>query len=229
MDKLIDRLLTNEWVFNILGGADAYTVENIVFNLITTTVLALFIYFIYRKSFSGVIYSQSFNVTLVMVCIITATVMMTIGSNMALSLGLVGSLSIIRFRTAIKEPRDIAFLFWAIAIGLAAGTGEYLIAITGSLIIALLLLIFNRVIYNDYSYLLVLKGSEIESDSVINILKEYKIPHKFRLKTTRSTFQEVTYEITLKSISTDRLIKSLYNIDNIEEVHIVSYNGEING
>jgi len=182
MNKLIDRLLTNEWVFNILGGADAYTVENVVFNLITTTVLALYLYFIYRRSFSGVIYSQSFNITLVMVCIITAIVMMTIGSNMALSLGLVGSLSIIRFRTAIKEPRDIAFLFWAIAIGLAAGTGEYLIAITGSIIISLLLLLFNRVIYNNYSYLLVLKGSEIELDSVSNILKEYKIPNKPLMK-----------------------------------------------
>jgi len=229
MNKLIDRLLTNEWVFNILGGADAYTVENVVFNLITTTVLALYLYFIYRRSFSGVIYSQSFNITLVMVCIITAIVMMTIGSNMALSLGLVGSLSIIRFRTAIKEPRDIAFLFWAIAIGLAAGTGEYLIAITGSIIISLLLLLFNRVIYNNYSYLLVLKGSEIELDSVSNILKEYKIPNKFRLKTTRNTFEEATYEITLKSISTDKLIKSFYSIEGVEEVHIVSYNGEISG
>jgi len=229
MNKLIDRLLTNEWVFNILGGADAYTVENVVFNLITTTVLALYLYFIYRRSFSGVIYSQSFNITLVMVCIITAIVMMTIGSNMALSLGLVGSLSIIRFRTAIKEPRDIAFLFWAIAIGLAAGTGEYLIAIAGSIIISLLLLLFNRVIYNNYSYLLVLKGSEIELDSVSNILKEYKIPNKFRLKTTRNTFEEATYEITLKSISTDKLIKSFYSIEGVEEVHIVSYNGEISG
>lgn len=229
MNRLIDRLLTNEWIFNILGGTDAYTVENIVFNLITTTLLALFIYFIYRRSFSGVIYSQSFNVTLVMVCIITAIVMMTIGSNMALSLGLVGSLSIIRFRTAIKEPRDIAFLFWAIAVGLAAGTGEYLIAIAGSLIISVLLLLFNRVIYNNYSYLLVLKGSDIESDLVTNILKEYKIPYKFRLKTTRRSFQEATYEITLKSISTDRLIKSFNTIEGIEEVHIVSYNGEISG
>lgn len=229
MNRLIERLLNNEWVFNIFRGADAYTVENIVFNLITTTVLALFIYFIYRKSFSGVIYSQSFNVTIVMVCIITAIVMMTIGSNMALSLGLVGSLSIIRFRTAVKEPRDIAFLFWAIAVGLAAGTGEYLIAIAGSIIISLLLLLFNRVIYNNYSYLLVLKGSEIVLDSVSNILKEYKIPHKFRLKTTRSSFEEATYEITLKSISTDRVIKSFYSIEGVEEVHIVSYNGEISG
>lgn len=229
MNKIIEKLLVQEALFNIFGGADVYKIENIVFNIVTTTLLALFIYIVYKKTFSGVVYSQSFNVTLVMICVITATVMMTIGSNMALSLGLVGSLSIIRFRTAIKEPRDIAFLFWAIAVGLAAGTGEFLIAIIGSIMIALLLFIFSKVIYVDHCYLLVLKGNEIESEAVINVLKECKIPFKLRLKTTSGIFEETTYEIALKSMSEDSLIKSIKTVDGIEEVHIVSYNGEISG
>lgn len=229
MNGVIDKLMNLENIFNLFRGIDAFTIESIIFNIVVTTLLGLFIYFVYKKTFSGVMYSQNFNITIVMICVITSIVMMLIGNNMALSLGLVGSLSIIRFRTAIKEPRDIGFLFWAIAIGLAAGTSEFIIAIIGSVMIALLLFIFNKVIYIDYCYLLVLKGSEIESNKVNNILDEYEIPYKLRMKTTNNVFMEITYEITLKSISEDLLIKSFRSIDSIDEVHIVSYNGEISG
>lgn len=229
MNELINKLMNNETLFNLFRGTNIFTIENIIFNIIFSTILGLFIYFVYKKTFSGVMYSQSFNVTVVMICVITTIVMMLIGNNLALSLGLVGSLSIIRFRTAIKEPRDIGFLFWAIAVGLAAGTREFIIAIIGSIVIALLLFIFKRVIYIDYSYLLVLKGNEIESKKVSAILKEYKIPYKLRMKTSNNVFTEITYEITLKAVSEDVLIKSLKSIDSIEEVHIVSYNGEVSG
>jgi hypothetical protein len=229
MNELINKLMNNETLFNLFRGTNIFTIENIIFNIIFSTILGLFIYFVYKKTFSGVMYSQSFNVTVVMICVITTIVMMLIGNNLALSLGLVGSLSIIRFRTAIKEPRDIGFLFWAIAVGLAAGTSEFIIAIIGSIVIALLLFIFKRVIYIDYSYLLVLKGNEIESKNVSAILKEYKIPYKLRMKTSNNVFTEITYEITLKAVSEDVLIKSLKSIDSIEEVHIVSYNGEVSG
>lgn len=221
--------MNEEILFNLLGGSDAFTIESIIFSIVAAIILSLFIYFVYKKTFSGVIYSQNFNVTIVMICVITAIIMMLIGNNMALSLGLVGSLSIIRFRTAIKEPRDIGFLFWAIAMGLAAGTSEFMIAIISSIMIALLLFIFNRVIYVDYCYLLVLKGREIESKDIVNILKEYDIPFKLRMKTTNSFFVEITYEVTLKSVKEDTLIKALKSIDYIEEVHIVSYNGEVSG
>ncbi len=221
--------MNEEVLFNLFGGTDTFTIESIIFSIVAAVLLGLFIYFVYKKTFSGVIYSQNFSVTIVMICVITAMVMMLIGNNMALSLGLVGSLSIIRFRTAVKEPRDIGFLFWAIAMGLAVGTSEFLIAIIGSIMIALLLLIFNRVIYVDYCYLLVIKGSDIESKEIVNILKEYEIPFKLRMKTTNSIFVEITYEITLKSVKEDTLIKALKSIDYIEEVHIVSYNGEVSG
>jgi uncharacterized membrane protein YhiD involved in acid resistance len=164
-----------------------------------------------------------------MICVITSIIMMLIGNNLALSLGLVGSLSIIRFRTAIKEPRDIAFIFWAIAVGLAAGTSEFIIAIIGSIIIALLLFIFNKVIYKDYSYLLVLKGSEIQSKVIVDVFEEYEIPYKMRMKNANDVYMEITYEITLKSVSEDILIKALNAIGGIDEVHIVSYNGEVTG
>ncbi len=229
MSNLIDKFMSEENFFNILGGIDSFTIENISFRIITAILIGLFIYFVYKKTFSGVIYSQSFNVTIIMICVITSIIMMLIGNNLTLSLGLVGSLSIIRFRTAIKEPRDIAFLFWAIAMGLATGTGEFLVAIISSVIIACLLFIFSKVIYTDYCYLLILKGSEIESKDITNILKEYEIPYKLRMKNTNNVFMEITYEISLKSVSEDSLIKTLEVIDGMKEIHIVSYNGEISG
>ncbi|MBS4539370.1 DUF4956 domain-containing protein [Clostridium sp. D2Q-11] len=225
----MDRFIDQEILFNLFNGMDSFTIENIIFNIVVTTLLALFIYFVYKKTFSGVVYSQNFNITIVMVCIITGIVMMLIQNNLALSLGMVGSLSIIRFRTAIKEPRDIGFLFWAIAVGLSAGTNKFIIAIIGSIILSIILFIFNRVVYIDYAYLLVLRGTKIESKEVSDILNEYKIPYKLRMKTTRDNFMEITYEIKLKQIGEDFLIKSLKSIDSIEEVHIVSYNGEVSG
>jgi hypothetical protein len=216
-------------VFKLFGGLDTFAIENIVFNILVATLIGLFIYFVYKKTYTGVMYSQNFNVTILLVCVITSIIMMLIGNNMALSLGLVGSLSIIRFRTAIKEPRDIAFIFWAISVGLAAGTSEFIIAITGSIIIAFLLFIFNRVIYRDYCYLLILKGVEIQSKTVIDIFGEYEIPHKLRMKNVNNAYTEVTYEITLKSVGEDVLIKALKAAGGADEVHIVSYNGEITG
>jgi hypothetical protein len=225
----MDKIMNQEGLFNLFGGIDTFTVESIIFNIVVATLLGLFIYFVYKKTFSGVMYSQNFNVTILMICVITSIIMMLIGNNLALSLGLVGSLSIIRFRTAIKEPRDIAFIFWAIAVGLAAGTSEFIIAIIGSIIIAFLLIIFNKVIYKDYSYLLVLKGSEIQSKVIVDVFKEYEIPYKMRMKNANDAYMEITYEITLKSVSEDILIKALNAIGGIDEVHIVSYNGEVTG
>jgi len=225
----MDKLMNQESLFNLLGGMDAFTIEKIIFNIIASTLLGLFIYFVYKKTFSGVMYSQNFNVTIVMICVIITIIMMLIGKNIALSLGLVGSLSIIRFRTVVKDPRDMGFLFWAIAVGLACGTGEFMIAIISSIILALMLFIFNKVIYIDYCYLLVLRGSEIESNKVADILNEYEIPFKLRMKTTNSAFVEITYEVALKSVSEDSLIKTFKLINGIEEVHIVSYNGEVSG
>ena len=225
----MDGLMIQESLFNLFGGLDVFTIEKIIFNIMIATLLGLFIYFVYKKTFTGVMYSQNFNVTILLICIITSIIMMLIGNNLALSLGLVGSLSIIRFRTAIKEPRDIAFIFWAISVGLAAGTSEFIIAIIGSIVIAFLLFIFNRVIYKDYCYLLILKGDDIQSKVIADIFGEYEIPYKLRMKNTNSIYTEITYELTLKSVSEDMLIKALKAIGGIDEVHIVSYNGEITG
>ena len=128
--------------------------------LLMALVLGLFIYIVYRATYRGTLYSKNFNLTLILVALITTVVMMIIGTNLALSLGMVGSLSIIRFRTAIKEPRDIAFLFWAVSIGLACGSEFYLAGILGSVLIAVVLGLANLDLYDSVSFLLVVRGQE---------------------------------------------------------------------
>ena len=119
----------------LLESNASVSVTQVCLSLAMAVVLGMLLYFVYRKTYRGTVYSKDFNLTLLLVAIITTLVMQAIGSNLALSLGMVGSLSIIRFRTAVKEPRDIAFLFWAIAIGLTCGSEMYLIGLLGSLVL----------------------------------------------------------------------------------------------
>jgi uncharacterized membrane protein YhiD involved in acid resistance len=220
--------MNNENLLNFLiNGISTFTIETILINMSMSIILSIFIYFIYIKSFNGVAYSQNFNITIVMVSLITSIIMMLIGSNLAISLGMVGALSIVRFRAAIKEPKDIAFLFWAIAVGLAAGIGAFMIAIIGSVAITLILLLFGNRLYKDYSYLLVVKGDNIKCEDINDILKQYKLPFKLRMRNTTKLYSELTYEITMKHVNADNLTEHFYTKENVREVHIVSYNGEV--
>lgn len=204
------------------------TSGEVVFNMLMTLVIAMFIYWVYKKTYSGVMYSKSFNVTIVLVSTVTAMVMMVIGSNLALSLGMVGALSIIRFRAAVKDPKDIGFLFWGIAVGLSAGTGSYSIAITGSLVIAIVLFILN-VKSIDYSYLLIIKGQNIDESLVTEIVETNFSKYKLRMKSDNDTFKEIIYEIRLNDVSEDDLISAIKDIKGVSIVNIVSHNGEITG
>lgn len=222
--------MSKENLFQLLmNGTDVFTFETIVFNIAVSLVLALFIFFVYKKTFRGVLYSHNFNVTIIMISLITAMVMMLIGSNLAISLGMVGALSIVRFRAAIKEPRDIAFLFWAITVGLAAGSGTFIIAITGSITIAIILFVFGTTNYTDNTYLLVIKGNDLKVELIQAVLKQYKLPNKLRMKNSNKFNTEITLEITLKKINADTLIDKFHELNNVEEVHMVSYNGEVSG
>jgi len=220
--------MNKENLLNLLiNGTSTFTIETILINMSMSIILSIYIYFIYKKSYNGVVYSQNFNLTIVMISLITSIIMMLIGSNLAISLGMVGALSIVRFRAAIKEPKDIAFLFWAIAVGLAAGIGAFVIAIIGSAAITIVLLLFGNRLYKDYSYLLVVKGDNIKCEDINNILNQYKLPFKLRMKNTTKLYAELTYEITLKHVNADNLTEHFYTIENVREVHIVSYNGEV--
>lgn len=205
------------------------SVTQILISMCITVLLSMFIYWVYKKTYSGVMYSKNFNITIMLISTVTSMVMMIIGSNLALSLGMVGALSIIRFRSAIKDPKDIGFLFWGIAIGLSTGTGIYIIGIIGSIVIAFLLFIFDRGIYNDNCYLLIVKGNDINFDKIESIIKEHTSKFNLKMKNSTDIFTEATYEIKLKRNEDNEILRELKTIENIININIVSYNGEIAG
>lgn len=205
------------------------SVTQILISMCITVLLSMFIYWVYKKTYSGVMYSKNFNITIMLISTVTSMVMMIIGSNLALSLGMVGALSIIRFRSAIKDPKDIGFLFWGIAVGLSTGTGIYIIGIIGSIVIAFLLFIFDRGIYNDNCYLLIVKGNDINFEKIESIIKEHTSKFNLKMKNSTDIFTEATYEIKLKRNEDNEILRELKTIENIININIVSYNGEIAG
>lgn len=209
------------------------TVTTVVANMLVTLLVALFIYWVYKKTYTGVLYSMNFNLTILLTSMVTAMVMMVIGTNLALSLGMVGALSIIRFRSAIKDPRDIGFLFWGIAAGLCAGTGSYMIAAVGSLIIALLLFILKQREYEAYPYLLVVRGGKIDAERLRQIVFANTENSHLRMRNSSQAGIEVIYEIKFedkrREKQEDTMVKEIRNMDGVSVVNVVYYRGEIPG
>lgn len=173
------------------------TVSSVVTAVILAFIIALFIIYIYRKTFTGVVYSKSFTLCIILLAMVTALIIKTISSNLALSLGMVGALSIVRFRTAVKEPVDTAFMFWAIAAGIMTGAGLYLIALIGSLLLGVIYYIsFGMGFRLKSQYLLVLRYN-IQSDNEV-IKRVHSLPkYKLKSKTFSKNVIEATYEVEL--------------------------------
>ncbi|MCK4835442.1 MAG: DUF4956 domain-containing protein [Candidatus Aminicenantes bacterium] len=201
----------------------------VIINMFVTFLIASFIYWVYKKTYTGVMYSKNFNVTLVLTSMVTAMVMMVIGTNLALSLGMVGALSIVRFRSAIKDPRDIGFLFWGIGAGLSAGTGSYLIALIGSIIIAIILFVFQKGTTEVFPYLLVIKGSDIDENNLGEIMKKSVQKSNLRMKNMDKLGSEIVFEIRFKHGQDDILLKNISEMDEVSSVNIISYKGEVAG
>lgn len=205
------------------------TAGMVLINMFVTFLVASFIYWVYKKTYTGVMYSRNFNVTLLLTSMVTAMVMMVIGTNLALSLGMVGALSIIRFRSAIKDPRDIGFLFWGIGAGLSAGTGSYLIAAIGSIFIAIILFVFQGSITEISPYLLVIKGSDIDEGALGKIIQKSVLKSNLRMKNKDQSGSEIVFEVRFKDGKDDILIKDISVLDNVSSVNIISYKGEVAG
>lgn len=205
------------------------SVYQVVLAMLVSLVLGMFMYVMYKKTYSGVVYSKSFNQTLVLLSVIVTMVMTIIGGNLALSLGMVGSLSIIRFRTAIKEPKDMAYLFWAITIGLSCGAEMYVVAVVGSIVIAIMLFIFKRDIYDGNTYLVVVRGSKLDSDAMEKLIGENTRKWKVRMQNATGEHEEITYEADLKKNNVSELAKALRAIEGTEAVNVVTYTGEVIG
>lgn len=191
--------------------------------------LGLFIFLVYKKTFTGVMYSSGFGVTLVALTMITTMVILAVTSNVVLSLGMVGALSIVRFRTAIKEPLDIAFLFWSIAVGIVLAAGLIPLAVFGSLVIGLMLLVFvNRKSRCD-PYIAVLQCDGQESEArVAEFLRQNTRRCTVKSKTVQKDAVELNLEIRLKDENTG-FINALADLPGVRSAVLVSYNGDYMG
>ena len=180
-----------------------------VISLVVSLLLGLWIYFVYKKTFAGVVYSRSFNLSLVMLTMVSALVLMMISSNMALSLGMVGALSIVRFRTAIKDPIDTVFMFWAVGEGLAVGAGFLDVGLIGGVVIGLLLLVVTGIKGSQASpFLLILHYDEHASQQIKGMVKQ--LPRaRIKSKTVQRDGIELTVELRIRESDVDFVDKFL--------------------
>jgi uncharacterized membrane protein YhiD involved in acid resistance len=192
--------------------------------------LGLFVLLVYRKTFKGVMYSETFGISLMALTLITTLIILAVTSNVILSLGMVGALSIIRFRSAIKEPLDIAFLFWAISAGIVTGAGLLPLAVIGSLFIGIVLVIFANRKTGDTPYIVVLSCADETSEQAgIELIRQHVKKYAIKSKTVSPQAGiELTVEVRLKDAATS-FVNGLSQVAGVGSVALVSYNGEYVG
>jgi len=188
--------------------------------------LGLLIYLVYKKTYKGVMYSSAFGVSLIAMSMITALVILAVTANIVLSLGMVGALSIVRFRTAIKEPMDIAFLFWAIAAGIVLGAGLIPLAIIGSIIIGAVIMVFsNFKTVGSVAYILVVNCSFMAERQVSAVIQENTKKYILKSKSVNRNGIELTYEVRLNDAQA-YVVNKLMMAEGVANAVLVSYNGE---
>lgn len=214
---------------SFLENVTSVSLLDMVLALVLAFGIGLFIFFVYKKTYGGVMYSSSFGVTLIALTMITTLVILAVTSNIVLSLGMVGALSIVRFRTAIKEPMDIAFLFWSIAVGIVLAAGLIPLAVFGSVVIGIILLVFANRKDNSNPYIVVLscEGSESEKTATEYLAKNTK-KCSVKSKTVRKGDVELNIEIRLKNDNTD-FINAMADLPGVQNAVLVSYNGDYMG
>ena len=212
-----------------LENVTSVSILDMVLALALAFGIGLFIFLVYKKTYQGVMYSSSFGVTLVALTMITTVVILAVTSNVVLSLGMVGALSIVRFRTAIKEPLDIAFLFWSIAVGIVLAAGMIPLAVIGSVVIGLILLVFVNRKSHCNPYIVVIRCADHDSETAAKTYLDSQV-HKcvVKSKTAQAGSVELNLEIRMKDDNTD-FINTLSEIPGVSSAVLVSYNGEYMG
>ena len=203
---------------------DAIDPWSLVLTLAMSLLLGLGIFLVYRKCFIGVVYDHSFNISLVVMTILTAVIIVTISSNIMLSLGMVGALSIVRYRTAVKSPLDLMFLFWAITTGIAAGAGYYYIAWVAFLFVALVFAVLRGIRQRRETYMLILNYQTKEGleEEIRRVLHNYKA--KARSKIVRGETTELTVEVLMRDDNLS-LPNTLSALEGVNDVTLVQYRG----
>lgn len=214
---------------NFLENINSVSLLDMVIALTLAFGMGVFIFYIYKKTFMGVMYSSSFSVTLIALTMISTLVILAVTSNVVLSLGMVGALSIVRFRTAIKDPLDIAFLFWSIAVGIVLAAGMIPLAVFGSFVIGLMLLLFVNKKSHDNPYIVVINCNNDNTErQVAEALKGFVQKSVIKSKTVTADSVELHYEVRLKSDDTT-FVNTLQSVTGVSNVVLVSFNGEYLG
>lgn len=211
---------------SFLEKTTSFSITDTLIGLLVAFAIGFFIYFVYKKTFTGVIYSHSFNISLIIMSMATALIIMGISSNVLLSLGMVGALSIVRFRTPIKDPMDIVYIFWAIVSGILCGAGFIPLAIIGSILIGFVLIIFINKVTVENPYLLVIRYNEKSIEKSLNhIITEHAKKHSIKSKSViPGNSLEVTYEIRIKDHEMS-FINHISDIEGVESAIMLSYDG----
>jgi uncharacterized membrane protein YhiD involved in acid resistance len=215
---------------DFIQNTDFFTAElsvtSIAYTLLFSFVLGLFIFFIYRVSYKGVMYSKTFNLTLIAMSMITTSIIMAVTSNIILSLGMVGALSIVRFRAAIKDPMDIAYLFWAVGIGIVSGAGLWMLALISSVVIGIILFVFSRISDLKTPYLLVVSyQTEAANDLVFKMIESEAKQYRLKSKVFKNKNYELTVEIRERN-KTAGLVNKIGKLENINSVALLGYDGD---
>ena len=211
---------------SFLENVTEFSTVDVLIGMAFALVIGLFIFFIYKKTFSGIMYSNGFGLTLIGLSLVTTLVIMAVTSNVVLSLGMVGALSIVRFRTAIKEPMEIVFLFWSLAVGIVIGAGMIPLAVIGSLIIGIILVIFaNRKIRNTPYILIVNCNDENAEKSTLELIGKSVGKYMVKSKSVNASGIELTTEVRIKNNSTD-FVNRVNELTGVSAATLVSYNGE---
>jgi len=203
------------------------TLTPVILALLVSYSLGMLIYYVYKKTFRGVVYSEAFSITLAAMTILTTMITLAISSNIALSLGMVGALSIVRYRTAIKDPMDILFLFWAVGTGITIGAKLHYLALVGALIVILLLLSLNRRVNSNDMFILVIHytGDDI-GDEIRRVMRNLR--YQIKSKTIRKSDVELAVEVVVKNNNT-AFLDTIKDLPSVNNVALIQFTGEFNG
>ena len=203
------------------------TVIYVIVALLVSLLMGLLIYYVYKKSFRGVVYSKTFGIALVGMTVMTCMVTLAISTNIVLSLGMVGALSIVRYRTAIKEPLDLLFIFWAITSGITIGARMFYLAITGAIAVIAVLLILGMKKSGSRVYVMIVHyKTHYTGDEIRRVMKDMRYIVKSR--TMRKAMTELTAEVYVKKDNLS-FIEQIRDLENVTDVTLVEYNGEYHG
>lgn len=209
------------------GVFDQYNISSILVALVAALALGILIFLVYRRFYTGVIYSRTFAVTLVGMTVLTCMVTLAISTNVVISLGMVGALSIVRFRTAVKDPMDLLYLFWVITTGITAGAGMYVLALIAAAIMILMIILFYSRQQRGRIYIAVIHYSGDEAgDEVIRCFGKRK--YFIKSKTMRKEKTEMAVEIFCKQADMD-FMEKIRAIEHVDDVTLIQYNGEYHG